>query len=189
VDAGVLETERIHLCPHAPDDDSIEQQVGGGVVADGGHEPGRVMHGENGPIVEKLDHPRARDLIDLEYGQRIVQRELSLRHQIVNGGENRDLDETGSRKCLIAAPVYAGAGLQIDNAVPDDTVMSIGDGVELPTQRSGIGVNYLRPGATHMARPRRGAGQQPGENRSQVSGERTKGVRSNHLFLGRESCE
>ena len=66
MDLRVVKSQRIHLVPDRANDDAVEQEIGGRVVADGGHEPCSVLDGEDGSVVQVLNDPRAGHLIDLE---------------------------------------------------------------------------------------------------------------------------
>ena len=127
MNARVVKSERVHLVPHATDDDSIQQKIRRSVVADGDHEPCSVTHGENRSVVQILNDSRARHLIDFQNRDRIVERELSLCDEIVNRYKDRNLDETRRRKFLVAAPADANVVVDIDYAVADNTVMCISD--------------------------------------------------------------
>ena len=170
MNAGVLEAEGIHLGPDAADDDAIQKQIGRRVVADRGHEPRRVVDGEHRPVVKELNDPRAGHLIDLEHSQRIVERELALRHEIVHRHQNRDLDQAGGGKGLVSTPVDARASLEVDDAVSDHAVMRVGDRIESATQRGGVSVNDRQSARLRMARPRRSAGNRAGKKDRDIAG-------------------
>src|SRR6266516_3919077 len=72
-----------------------------------------------------------RRLIDLEHSERIVERELTFRHQVVYRHQYRDLDQAGGRKCLIASSADARAALEIDDAITDYPMVRIGNRIEL----------------------------------------------------------
>jgi len=85
------------------------------------------VHREHRAVVQKLYDARARDLIDLEHGQRVVERQLALGHQVVNGDQYRHFDQARGRERFVTAAADAGAGLEIDDAVANYSVMSVGD--------------------------------------------------------------
>src|SRR5213595_3615072 len=102
------------------------------------------MDRQHRSVVKELYDPRARHLIDLEHSERIIERELTFRHQIVYCHQYRDLDQTGGRKSLIPTSADARAGLEIDDGVADDAVMRVSDRVELLAQSCCVGMNALQ---------------------------------------------
>jgi hypothetical protein len=105
--------------------------------------------------MKELNDPRARNLIDLEHGEWVIERELTFRHQIVHSHQNRDLDQAGGWKRFVAASVDARARLQVYHAVSYDAVMRISDRIELLPKGSRIRPHNLEP--PRSARPRAAA--------------------------------
>ena len=93
------------------------------------------------PLCRNCMTPEPGYLVDLEHRQRIVERELPLGDEIIDGHEDRDLDQAGGRKCLVAAPVDARPCLEVDDAVADDAVMRVGDRIQRPAKGDCVRAN------------------------------------------------
>ena len=72
-----------------------------------------VVHAQRHPGMHELQHAAARHLIDLQHGERIVERQLFLVDEIVERDENRDLDQARRRERLVAAQRQPLAGVEV----------------------------------------------------------------------------
>ena len=93
MDLGVRQAQCFHFLPDAPDFDTVQHQIGGGVVAQRTHEVGHIPQPQGEWRAEVLELSRPTDFVDLGEHHRIVQRQLMLFGQVEEGDQNGHLDE------------------------------------------------------------------------------------------------